>query len=451
MNREMITGVIDLDRGLATKPCLCGWSAGLETAETRRAQRKLPGRERSNWSPFSNNYSGRWNGSVSAAFAPLRFLGAGFNCRVTSKRSHAAACLPALLLLCFWAALGAPLSGVAAVGSAARDYTLFLLSDVHVGAKHGAGEQPTLAGEMVSGARANLDIMQCLVGQPYPARPEFAGLNLGAIAVPRGLFILGDLTDGHKDPAVRAEQWKGFDTLFPALGVPFGGRMVPVFACAGNHDGALDGPARLGLIQRNRELVQARSLAAISTNGVHFALNWDGVHFISLGLCAADTTDAETLFKYGKPGPGSWNDPQGALSFLRDYLARHVGVSGAPVVLMQHYGFDGFSLNDWNWWTPKQRRALYELLGGYNVAAILHGHDHHAEHYQWPDPEHHAADLKFFFDGKIPANPRRYDILACGNVCWVIRIHNDQLIAAHFRGLEWPTAPADFIIKSLKR
>ena len=126
---------------------------------------------------------------------------------------------------------------------------------------------------------------------------------------------------------MRQEQWKGFDTLFPALGLKFGESLVPVFACAGNHDGALDGPTRLGLVHRNRQLAQAKSLAAISTNGVHFALNWSGVHFIGLGLCPADTTDAETLFKYGKPGPGSWNDPQGALSFLREYLTQHVGAS----------------------------------------------------------------------------------------------------------------------------
>ncbi|MCX6928331.1 MAG: hypothetical protein NT154_34750, partial [Verrucomicrobia bacterium] len=116
--------------------------------------------------------------------------------------------------------MGAPLSGAAATGPVARDYTLFLLSDVHVGAKNAAGEQPTRAAEMVSDAQANLDIMRGLVGQPYPVRPKFAGLNIGVIAVPRGLLILGDLTDGHKDPAVREEQWKGFDTLFPALGVP---------------------------------------------------------------------------------------------------------------------------------------------------------------------------------------------------------------------------------------
>jgi hypothetical protein len=372
------------------------------------------------------------------------------NRSLTPNRSRRAWWLLALLLSCLLSDWCAPLPGAAPAGPLTRDFTFFLLSDVHLGAKNGKGEQPTLPAEMVVGARVHLDTMRGLVGQPYPARSEFAGLNLGAIAVPRGLFIIGDLTDGHKDLAVGQEQWRSFDALFPALGVPFGGRMVPVFACAGNHDGALEGPARLGLVRRNQELARAKHLAELSTNGVHFALNWNGVHFISLNLCPADTTDAETPFKYGKPGPGSWNDPQGALSFLREYLARHVGASGEPVVLMHHYGFDGFSLNDWNWWTPKQRRALYELLGGYNVAAIFHGHNHHAEHYQWPDPGRHADELNSLFDGEVPANPRRYDILSCGDVCWVIRIHNNQFIAAHFKGHDWSADPADFFVKSLK-
>jgi hypothetical protein len=137
------------------------------------------------------------------------------------------------------------------------------------------------------------------------------------VAAPRALLLLGDLVDGHPEPAGQLEQWTSFDKLFPATGLELGGAPVPVIAGAGNHDG--------------------------------------------------------------------------------------------PVVLMQHYGFDGFSLNDWNWWTPKQRRALYELIADYNVVAILHGHNHHAEHYRWPDPKQHSADLEFLFDGKPPAKHRHYD------------------------------------------
>ncbi len=133
-----------------------------------------------------------------------------------------------------------------------------------------------------------------------------------------------------------------------------------------------------------------------------------------------------------------------------DTLARHVGASGEPIVLMHHFGFDSFSLNDWNWWTPKQRRALYELLKDYNVAAFFHGHNHHAEHYRWPDPKRHAADLHFFFDGQPPPHPRQYDVPSCGEACWVIRVRGHQLIAAHYKGSGWNADPAAVFVKSLK-
>jgi 3',5'-cyclic AMP phosphodiesterase CpdA len=354
-----------------------------------------------------------------------------------------------LLAASLMLALVAPVTG-AATPAATRDDTFFVLSDVHVGAHKDKDKTALTPDQMVVSARARLEAMRSLVGLPYPDRPALAGLQLGVVATPRGLFVLGDLTDGDKELSVRQEQWAGFDRVFPALGLQFGPAKVPVFACTGNHDGAPDGPARTGLVGRNRQLAEAGQLDAISTNGVHFALNWNGVHFVSLGLCPADAPDAETPFKFGPAGPGSWNDPQGALSFLRDYLVKHVGASGEPVVLMHHYGFDGFSLNDWNWWTLKQRRALYELLKDYNVVAILHGHDHHTAHYQWPDPQRHAADLAYFYEGKVPDHPRRYDVFSCGSVCWVMRIHGDQFIAAHFDESGWSKDPADFFVKSIK-
>jgi hypothetical protein len=117
---------------------------------------------------------------------------------------------------------------------------------------------------------------------------------------------------------------------------------------------------------------------------------------------------------------------------------------------MQHYGFDGFSMNDWNWWTPKQRQAVYQLLANYNIVAIFHGHNHHAEHYRWPDPKMHAADIALFFDGKPPANHRQYDVLSCGSLCWVIQIRGDRLIAAHYGPSGWSSGATRYFVKGLK-
>lgn len=330
----------------------------------------------------------------------------------------------------------------------ARDFTFFTLSDVHVGAENLKASPPVTAADTLARVRQHLATMQGLVGKPYPDRLEFAGL--GRIGTPRGLLILGDLTDGHKERARAEEQWREFNGVFPALGLQFGVQEVPVFALAGNHDGEIPGPQRLGLIERNRALQNAGELSAISSNGVHLAFNWQGVHFISLALCPADSTDPETPFKYGKPGPGSWNDPQGAFTFLKNYLESQVRTSGDPVVVMHHYGFDGFSMNDWNWWTPMQRKALYQLLAKYNVAAIFHGHDHHAGHYKWPDPKSHAEDLKLYFDGQVPEKFRQYDIISNGPTCWVMRVQGDQLVAVHFNGADFSDNSADIFVKSLK-
>lgn len=371
-----------------------------------------------------------------------------FKPSLTLVRTYWAARCVALLLLYL-----APVLGTLALESppsAGRDFTFFLFSDVHIGAEDLKANPPVTQEDSLARAKANLNLMRGLVGQPYPARPEFAGLDLGSIATPRALIILGDLTDGHKEPDRQEQQWISFETLFPARGVSFGDQKVPVFASAGNHDGEIVGPQRRGLVKRNREFNQEGRISAISTNGVHFALNWNDVHFVNLGLCPADTTDVETPFKYGKTGPGSWNDPQGGLAFLKDYLSRNVGSSGQPVFLMHHYGFDGFSLNDWNWWTLKQRRDLYVLLQKYNVAAIFHGHNHHAEHYRWPDPQFHAGDLNFFFNGKLPADYRQYDVLSCGNLCWIIRIRGERFIAAHYTSSGSAAAPGDCFTKSLK-
>ncbi|MCX6925705.1 MAG: hypothetical protein NT154_21210 [Verrucomicrobia bacterium] len=46
---------------------------------------KQQGIERSNWSQFSDNYSGSWNWSASASIAPLRFIEARLNCMITVK------------------------------------------------------------------------------------------------------------------------------------------------------------------------------------------------------------------------------------------------------------------------------------------------------------------------------------------------------------------------------
>jgi len=332
----------------------------------------------------------------------------------------------------------------------AIDFTVFIISDPHLGAENLKAQPPVTRAETLLRAKSNLESMVGLVGRPYPDRPSFESMALGTVAVPRGFFILGDLTDGHKEPERAKEQWDAFEQLFPLEGIRFGDLRGPIFAIAGNHDGDPSGPQRKGLVKRNRVLQEAGLVTTVSPNGVHLAINWEGVHFICLGLCPADGTDSETPFKYGKPGPGSWNDPEGALAFLRNYLHRELRDAGDPVVLLHHYGFDGFSVNDWNWWTVRQRRALHELIAGYNIVAIFHGHDHHAARYRWPDPKLHAADVAAILEGKPRDDLRQYDVLSCGTVGWVVRVRGDRFSAVHYRGPDWTEDPACSFSKRLR-
>ena len=233
--------------------------------------------------------------------------------RLMDVKSNFPGCAHWLLWLCGW--LTIPQASLAAADSQPRDFTVIVCSDIHLGAENLKAKDPYTKADTLARVRSQLDVMRGWVGQTYPRRAALEGLGLGQVVTPRGLLVLGDLTDGHKECAQAEEQWQSFAGLFPVAGVSIGRNLVPAFAIAGNHDGEPAGPQRMGLVERNRTLAKAGRLAALSTNGVHFALNWHGVHFIALGLCAADTTDAETPFKYGQPGPGTWSDPQGALTF----------------------------------------------------------------------------------------------------------------------------------------
>jgi cytolysin (calcineurin-like family phosphatase) len=310
-----------------------------------------------------------------------------------------------------------------------RDVTFFLISDPHVGSENVKATPPVTREQTSMGVQSNLAALLKTVGEPYPTTGVFNGMNLGTVATPRGLLIAGDLTDNL--------DWERFTSIFPASGVGTDSKKIPVFLCLGNHDGDAKGATRKEVVKWNRAYREDKKLAAVSDNGLHYALNWEGVHILSLNLCPADTVDKETIFKFGAPGEGSWNDPDQALSFMKNYLRDHVGKSGEPVLLMQHYGFDGFSMNDWNWWTPKQRRALYDAIKPYNVVAFLHGHDHAPNHYRWPDAKANPDEVKRLFGESAPSDLKSYDVFSTGRAGWVFRILDDKLIASHRKDKSW--------------
>ena len=166
----------------------------------------------------------------------------------------------------------------------------------------------------------------------------------------RGVLLAGDLTqfsgishtDAYKDSVAGSER--------------------NVFDGLGNHD--VDGTS-----SRVIDFVRDRRRSTIRSGYIdplpHYSWDWHDVHFVQLNVFAGNT-----------PHPAKPEiNPMLALSFLENDLANHVGDSGRPVVLIQHYGFETFSAPDW--WTADHVGDLWDALDGYNVVLILNGHIHY--------------------------------------------------------------------------
>jgi cytolysin (calcineurin-like family phosphatase) len=104
-------------------------------------------------------------------------------------------------------------------------------------------------------------------------------------------------------------------------------------------------------------------LANLSASGLHYSFDWDDVHFVLLGIYPAD--EQNPLLKRYSP---EWHNPQGALAFLKEDLAKCVGNSGRPVVLASHCGFDT------DWWHTNDWQAVHEAARGFNVILYFYGH-----------------------------------------------------------------------------
>ena len=333
--------------------------------------------------------------------------------------------------------------GAALTRAADRDFVFFQSSDPHIGSADKKANPPITQDQWAADAAANLKQMLAVIGQPYPTVGPLHDVPPATVAKPRGFIIAGDLTD--------ALDWPRFETIFPPAG--FDNGTIPLFLCIGNHDGSPKGATRLGVLAANRRLQKEGRLAAISDNGLHYAWNWDGVHFVCVNLYPADKTDPETPFQYGKPGDGSWNDPMGALTFLTDYLKKNVGNSGQPVIIWQHYGYcEGFNF-DWNWWSAKLRRTFYDAVKDYNIVALLHGHTHLAAHYRWPDLKEDPKEVNRLFGEAVPQDLKSFDVFSGGSVgndtMYVFRILNDQLIAAHHGPQGWSKDASLDVVKSI--
>lgn len=193
----------------------------------------------------------------------------------------------------------------------------------------------------------------------------------GMVKKPRGMMILGDaIDDGDRMMNGKNQSKPQYEALVADMGLDGtdGKLKFPVFEAWGNHDGPPEGKEKNGfsyqaqIKKRNQIRLKKGLISNLSSNFMHSSWDWDDVHFVQLGIYPADQQRAAV--KYSR----EWHNPQGALSFLKADLAKNVGTSGRPVVLMSHCGFDT------DWWHKDDWKDLYDAAKQYNIVLYLYGH-----------------------------------------------------------------------------
>jgi|LauGreDrversion2_2_1035103.scaffolds.fasta_scaffold19324_1 hypothetical protein len=253
--------------------------------------------------------------------------------------------------------------------------------------------------------------MNQLPGTPFPADSKWGGSVESNI---RAVVVAGDIIDDgcNSNPANTtvdpgcAAQLGNYTDMFPIeSGVqrPTAVRF-PTLEGAGNHDGgnstdAATGLLRRTLIERNRQRVarpDAPPKYRLSPNGLHYSWEWEGVHFVMLGVYPG--TDGDCASGKALPGTGcdpahppyGWHCPEFSLSFLEADLK--TVDKGTPLVLFMHYGLTGFGapgVPPWSgyspdfWWSAREAAAFASVLRGHHVAALIHGHTHACAFYTW--------------------------------------------------------------------
>lgn len=115
--------------------------------------------------------------------------------------------------------------------------------------------------------------------------------------------------------------------------------------------------------------------------GLHYSWDWGPLHLVNLGMFVGSGDARREEHHYA---------PRSSLEFLGSDLEARVGASQRPVVLSFHLHPDCPEYD----WPAEDRRAFWELIQGYNVVALFHGHTHASppRHRRW-DGEQLGGDL----------------------------------------------------------
>jgi hypothetical protein len=258
------------------------------------------------------------------------------------------------------------------------DITFFATSDVHFGQNSATKD---------ANRNAMPDYLNGLPGKAYPA-----AVGGGVVGTPKGVLVPGDLID-----YVDQNLWNQYVRDY---GVKAEGRIkFPIYDGLGNHD--YNGTGSLVVTAlRNRNKART-GLASMDANNMHYSWEWDGVHFVQLNLYSGDVTQDRDPFK--------------AYTFLQQDLANHVGSSGRPVIIMQHFPFPS------SWWPNTEALKTATLLKKYNILGMLHGHSHGKKFYKY-------EGIDVWDDGTVMNG----DIL-------VFRITNNRMFVVNRIGNSWGT------------
>lgn len=264
-----------------------------------------------------------------------------------------------------------------------------------------------------AGTEQIIDVMNDLPGKEFPLG--------GKVGKPVGVIVAGDLVDDLGN----AENWTRYKSFFDPRGKAK--LQFPAYELIGNHDLSSRQPAgELNHLQK--EFIERNKLRQGSfdfdEHHYHYAWTWAGVRFIQLNLFPGNIHRPV----YDRVAP--WNDPRRSLDFLKDELGKRVSDRNQPIVLVWHYGLRGWGLE--KWWTKEDLTALAKVIKGYNIALILHGHEHRFDQYQWE-----GYDVIMAPSPQQDRDPRQPELASKPKGFLVFRIHADKLEMAHHTGSEW--------------
>ncbi len=264
----------------------------------------------------------------------------------------------------------------------AEPVAFFVVGDTHYFADKDTPTQLDARSKPVTGRL--IDTLNKLPGAEIP---KAAGG--GSVRAAKGVIHAGDCIDSGDKPKEKMQrtEWAAFADDYGLTGTD--GRLkLPVYEILGNHDSPHGVGLAVGKVAARNKT--RPSVGNVSPNGVHYSWDWNGVHFVNLGLIVGQVATVTRKRRYA---------PLDSLAFLIADLKEKVGTSGKPVVITHHVDILRYAqplpVDDKKAagmeWDPADVKGFHDALKGYSVAAIFYGHTHARNVFRWDGSNKAAA------------------------------------------------------------